>query len=225
MGQKTNPNGLRIGIVKDWDSNWFALNDYPEFLLEDFYIKDYIKKELNRAGVSRVRVKRKADLIEVLVNSARPGIIFGKSSIDLTVLKVHLQKYSGKKVNIHIIEEKNPDMCSRLLALWITGQLERRIPFRRAMKMAVQRAQKAGAQGVKVACAGRLGGVEIARSESYHEGKVPLHTLRADIDYSFTEALTTYGKIGVKVWIYKGEVYDFVSDNSVPKDKPRDSKR
>ena len=225
MGQKTNPNGLRLGIVRDWDSNWFATANYPEFLLEDFYIKNYIKTELNRAGVATVKVKRKADLVELIVHVARPGMIYGKSSIDLAVIKDHLQKYTSKIVNIHISEERSPDLSGRLLALWITGQLERRVPFRRAMKMAVQRALKSGAQGIKIKCAGRLGGVEIARSESYHEGKVPLHTLRANIDYAFTEALTTYGKIGVKVWIYKGEVYDFTPDVSSPREHVNKVKR
>lgn len=225
MGQKTNPNGLRLGIVRDWDSNWFATNSYPEFLLEDFYIKNYIKTELNRTGVATVKVKRKADLVEIIVTVARPGMIYGKSSIDLSILKSHLESYTKKVVNIHVSEEKLPDLNGRLLALWITGQLERRVPFRRAMKMAVQRALKSGAEGVKIKCAGRLGGVEIARSESYHEGKVPLHTLRADIDYAFTEALTTYGKIGVKVWVYKGEVFEFTPDVSSPKENTNQAKR
>jgi small subunit ribosomal protein S3 len=225
MGQKTNPNGFRLGIVKDWDSNWFSTSNYPELLLEDFYIKRYMKDELSRAGVASVRIKRKAGLVEIIVRVARPGIIYGRSTIDMAVLKKHLQDRSGKNINILVVEEKNADLSSRLLALWVTGQLERRIPFRRAMKMAIQRSLKAGAKGIKIKCAGRLGGVEIARSESYHEGKVPLHTLRANIDYSFTEALTTYGKIGIKVWIYKGEIYNFVPENSLQKEKVNQGKR
>lgn len=208
MGQKCNPKGLRLGIVTESDSIWYADHDYPKYLMQDFFIKNFLKSELARAGVANVKVKRKSDYIEVICSVARPGIIFGKSNIDINILKEEIKKKTGKKVNINVIEERSPDRNAKLLALWITGQLERRVPFRRAMKMAVQRAQKAGALGIRVACAGRLGGVEIARQESYLEGKVPLHTLRADIDYAFTEALTTYGKIGVKVWIYKGEKFE-----------------
>ncbi|RAP35223.1 30S ribosomal protein S3 [Candidatus Marinamargulisbacteria bacterium SCGC AAA071-K20] len=206
MGQKSNPNGLRLGIVKDWDYTWFATADYATFVLEDFNIRKFITNELSRAGISKININRKSDYIELIVKVARPGIIFGKSNIDLDVIIADVSKMTGKKANIKITEEKNQDSNSRLLASWVTGQLEKRIPFRRAMKMAIQKCQKAGAKGIRISCAGRLGGVEIARTESYMEGKVPLHTLRADIDYAFTEALTTYGKIGVKVWIYHGDI-------------------
>jgi len=206
MGQKSNPNGLRLGIVKDWDYTWFATDNYANFVLEDFKIRNFILTELSRAGVSKLNIRRKSDYIEVIVKVARPGIIFGKSSLDLEVITKSLNDLTRKKVNIKILEEKRQDSNSRLLASWIAAQLEKRVPFRRAMKMAIQKSQKAGAKGIRIACAGRLGGVEIARTESYMEGKVPLHTLRADIDYAFTEALTTYGKIGVKVWVYHGEI-------------------
>ena len=206
MGQKSNPHGLRLGIVKDWDYTWFATDNYAANVLEDFNIRNFITNELSRAGISKINIKRKSDYVELIVKVARPGIIFGKSGIDIDLITADVSKMTGKKTNIKITEEKNHDGNSRLLASWVTGQLERRIPFRRAMKMAIQKSQKAGAKGIRISCAGRLGGVEIARTESYMEGKVPLHTLRADIDYAFTEALTTYGKIGVKVWIYNGEI-------------------
>ena len=180
--------------------------------LEDLYIRDMIKSNFSRAGVSDIKIKRMSDYIEVIVKVARPGVIFGKSGIDLNFYKEHIVKKTGRRVNIRIVEEKTPDKSSRLLSLWIAGQIEKRVPFRRAMKMAIQRAMKSGAEGVKVYCSGRLGGVEIARSEWYREGRVPLHTLRADIDYSFTEAITTYGKIGVRVWIYNGDKYDGITD-------------
>jgi small subunit ribosomal protein S3 len=206
MGNKANPKGLRLGIVRDWDSVWFAEANYPALILEDISIRNFLKEELLRAGVSEIKIKRKTDVTEAVVVVARPGIILGKTGIDLAAVRKQLGKILNKKINITIVEEKHPDLSSRLLGTWITGQLERRIPFRRAMKMAIQRALKSGAEGIKIACAGRLGGAEIARTEWYSEGKVPLHTFRADIDYTFTEALTTYGKIGVKVWIYKGDV-------------------
>jgi len=206
MGNKANPRGLRLGIVSDWDCTWFATADYPKLILEDRLVKGVIRSELARAGVSDIRIKRKADFCEVIATVARPGVIFGKSGFDLDAVKKDLEKKTKKKYNIVVQEEKDPDLSARLVAAWVTGQLERRIPFRRAMKMAMQRVMKAGAEGIKISCSGRLGGVEIARTEWYKEGKIPLHTFRADIDYAFTEALTTFGKIGVKVWIYKGEI-------------------
>ena len=212
MAQKANPKLMRLGIVKDWENVWYAEKDYPLFLLEDLYIRDMIKSNFSRAAVSDIKIKRMSDYIEVIVKVARPGVIFGKSGIDLNFYKEHIVKKTGLRVNIRIVEEKTPDKSSRLLSLWIAGQIEKRVPFRRAMKMAIQRAMKSGAEGVKVYCSGRLGGVEIARSEWYREGRVPLHTLRADIDYSFTEAITTYGKIGVRVWIYNGDKYDGITD-------------
>ena len=206
MGQKANPNGLRLGIVKDWDASWFSDRTYGVFLLEDFKIRNYLKKELFKGGVARIIIKRKAEHTEANVFIARPGVVFGRNSIDTSYLTAELKRMVGKVVRVNVIEEKNVEMSARLVGEWVAFQLEKRIPFRRAMKMAVQKSLKAGALGVKVTCSGRLGGAEIARSEWYREGKVPLHTLRADIDYAFSEALTTYGKIGVKVWIYKGEV-------------------
>ena len=206
MGNKAHPKGLRLGIVKDWDCHWYAEREYPKFVLEDLSIRSFLNDELARAGVAQIVINRKSGTTEAVAYVARPGIIFGKTGIDLAAVKAALIKKLKKKVTIKVIEEKHPDLNARLLGTWITGQLERRIPFRRAMKMAMQRALKSGAEGIKVACAGRLGGAEIARTEWYKEGKIPLHTFRADIDYAFTEALTTYGKIGVKVWIYKGEV-------------------
>lgn len=210
MGQKVNPKLMRLGIVKDWENTWFAIDDYPSLVLEDFHIRNLLKRELSRAAVSDIKINRMSDYIEIIVKVARPGVIFGKNGLDLNVYKEDFMKRTGRRVNIKIVEEKRPDVSARLLSLWVAGQIEKRIPFRRAMKMAVQRALKSGAEGIKVYCSGRLGGVEIARSEWYREGRVPLHTLRANIDYSFTEALTTYGKIGVKVWIYKGDIFDGV---------------
>jgi small subunit ribosomal protein S3 len=206
MGQKCNPNGLRLGIVKDWDSIWYAGKEYAAYLLEDFHIRQYLKSELYRAGVSDIKIFRKKGTVEISVYVARPGVIFGKGGQDTNFYCEELEKKINKKVIIHVMEDQEGEKRARLIAEWMIGQLERRVPFRRVMKMAVQRAQKAGAKGIKVSTAGRLGGTEIARTEWYREGKVPLHTLRADIDYAFSEALTTYGKIGVKVWIYNGEV-------------------
>lgn len=206
MGNKANPRGLRLGIVSDWDCTWFATSEYPQLILEDLMIKDFIKKELSRAGVATTRINRKSDSCEVVVTVARPGVIFGKSGFDLDAVKKELSQRTKKKISINVQEEKDPDLNSKLVATWVTSQLEKRIPFRRAMKMAMQRVMKAGAEGIKISSSGRLGGVEIARTEWYKEGKIPLHTFRADIDFAFTEALTTYGKIGVKVWIYKGEI-------------------
>lgn len=209
MGQKANPNGLRLGIVKQWDANWFSDRAYGALVLEDYKIRNFLKKELFKGGVSRIVINRKAEVTEAVVNLARPGVIFGKgNSFDVQFLVKDLTALIGHPVGVRIIEEKNVELSGKLLGEWVAFQLEKRIPFRRAMKMAVQKALKAGALGVKVSCAGRLGGAEIARTEWYREGKVPLHTLRADIDYAFSEALTTYGKIGVKVWIYKGEILE-----------------
>jgi len=207
MGQKANPNGLRLGIVRDWESTWFGDRDYGDLVLEDFNLRKVLRQELNRAGVSRIQIKRKANVTEVDVTVARPGMVLGKGGVEVNALQADLTKRFEKAIKVNVIEEKNPDLSSRLLGEWVCSQLEKRIAFRRAMKMAVQRALKSGAKGVKICCAGRLGGAEIARTEWYREGKVPLHTFRADIDYAFSEALTTYGKIGVKVWIYRGEVF------------------
>lgn len=208
MGQKANPIGLRLGIVKEADSLWFDTKGYAANILEDLEIRRIIRDELKRAGVSKVKISRKAGDIEVDIRAARPGVIIGKGGADVTILKQELLKKTGKKVFVNIKEEKNADISSKLIGETVAMQLEKRFQFRRAMKMAVQRALKGGAQGIKIECSGRLGGAEIARREWYREGRVPLHTFRADIDYSFSEALTTYGKIGIKVWVYNGDIYD-----------------
>ncbi len=205
MGHKANPIVLRLGINRECDSTWFSNANYGVLLLEDVKIRKYLNKELQRAGVSKILIRRRAETVEVDVYAARPGTISGKGG-DTTYLREELEKDSKKKFVINIVEEKNPESNPKLLGEFVAGQLEKRIPFRRAMKMAVQRALRAGAQGVMIYCAGRLGGAEIARTEWYREGKVPRHTFRADVDYAFTEAFTTYGKIGVKVFVYNGEV-------------------
>lgn len=210
MGQKANPNCLRLGIIRDWESTWFSQKEYGVLLFEDFNLRKILKTELGKAGVSKIQINRKANSTEANVSVARPGLILGKSNaVDMGLLHEELLKQFGKKIKINVLEEKAADLSSRLLGEWITSQLEKRVPFRRVMKMAVQKSLKSGAKGVKVCCSGRLGGAEIARVEWYREGKIPLHTFRADIDYAFSEALTTYGKIGVKVWVYKGDVLTF----------------
>ncbi|MEK7298376.1 MAG: 30S ribosomal protein S3 [Candidatus Margulisiibacteriota bacterium] len=206
MGQKANPNGLRVGIIRDWDSTWFSVKDYGSLLVEDLEIRKYLRDALKRAGVSKVLIRRKADQVDVDIYAARPGIVIGRGGSDISILREDLGKKLNKRIQLNIIEEKHPELSARLVGENIVAQLEKRIPFRRAMKSSIQRVMKAGASGIKVCCSGRLGGLEIARTERYHEGKVPLHTFRADIDYAFSEALTTYGKIGVKVWIYKGDI-------------------
>ncbi|MCG1011452.1 30S ribosomal protein S3 [Tepidanaerobacter sp. GT38] len=206
MGQKIHPHGLRVGIIKDWDSRWYAEKDFADYLLEDFKIRQYIKKALYTAGVSRIEIERAAKRIKVTINTAKPGMVIGKGGSGVDELKTELEKMTDKQVSINVVEIKNPDIDAQLVAENIASQLERRISFRRAMKQAITRAMRSGAKGIKTMVSGRLGGAEIARSEMYHEGTIPLQTLRADIDYGFAEAHTTYGRIGVKVWIYKGEV-------------------
>lgn len=207
MGQKVNPHGLRIGIIKDWDTKWYASSkDYSNFLVEDFKLRKYIKKKLYIAGVARIEIERAAAKIKINIHAAKPGIIIGKQGAGIEALRKELEKMTGKSVLLNITEIKTPEMNAQLVAENIASQLEKRISFRRAMKQAMSRAMKFGAKGIKTQVSGRLGGAEIARIEHYHEGTIPLQTLRADIDYGFAEADTTYGKIGVKVWIYKGEV-------------------
>jgi len=206
MGQKANPIIMRIGVIKESDSIWYDFKNYAANLYEDLLIRNKIKSDLKRAGISKVKISRRRGDVEVNVHAARPGTIIGKGGTDISYLREELAKLTNKKISVNIIEEKDIDRNSKLLAEGIAYQLEKRTPFRRAMKMTVQKALKAGVLGIKINCSGRLGGVEIARSEWYREGKVPLHTLRADIDYAFTEALTTYGKIGIKVWIYNGDI-------------------
>ena len=207
MGQKVNPHGLRIGIIKDWDTKWYAnKKNFGELFVEDFKIRKYIKKRLFISGISRIEIERAANKIKVNVHTAKPGLVIGKGGAGIEDLRKEVEKLTGKNVLINITEIKVPEVDAQLVAENIASQLEKRISFRRAMKQSMSRAMKIGAKGIKTAVAGRLGGAEIARSEHYHEGTIPLQTLRADIDYGFAEADTTYGKLGVKVWIYKGEV-------------------
>ena len=206
MGQKVHPYGLRLGIIKNWRSRWYSEKEYAANLQEDLRIRDYVKKRLIHAGVSAVEIERKASRVHVIIQTARPGIVIGKKGAEIENLKKDLQKFVKKEVSITIQEIRRPETDAQLTAENVAMQLERRIAFRRAMKKTVLSSMKLGAKGIKINVAGRLGGAEMARSEWYREGRVPLHTLRADIDYGFAEANTTYGKIGVKVWIYKGEV-------------------
>ncbi len=206
MGQKVHPKGFRIGIIRDWDSNWYADRDYTDLLHEDYKIRHYIKEHFYTAGISKVEIQRTGNRIRVTIHTAKPGIVIGRGGTEVERLKADLIKMTGKNVNINIQEIKKPDLDAQIVAENIAQQLEKRISFRRAMKQTVGRTMRAGAIGIKVAISGRLGGAEIARSEWYSEGKVPLHTLRADVDYGFAEANTTYGKIGIKVWVNRGEI-------------------
>jgi ribosomal protein S3, bacterial type len=206
VGQKVSPVGLRIGIIRDWESKWYAGKDFGTLLMEDVKIRDFLKKKLKDAAVSHIEIERAANRISVTIHTAKPGMVIGKGGAEVEALRAEIAKMTGKKVHINIAEIKNADLDAILVAENIAQQLERRISFRRAMKQAMQRTMRAGAKGIKVMVSGRLGGAEIARSEGYNEGTVPLHTLRADIDYGTAEAHTTYGRIGVKVWIYRGEV-------------------
>ena len=206
MGQKVNPHGLRVGVIKDWDSRWYADAEYADFLVEDYKIRQFLKKKLHSAGVSRIEIERASDRVKVILYTAKPGVVIGKGGAEIEVTKKELFKLTDKKVLIDIKEIKRPDKDAQLVAENIAQQLEKRVSFRRAMKSCIGRTMKSGALGIKTACAGRLGGADIARTEFYSEGTIPLQTLRADIDYGFAEADTTYGKVGVKVWIYKGEV-------------------
>ncbi|MDK2821204.1 MAG: small subunit ribosomal protein [Clostridia bacterium] len=206
MGQKVNPKGLRIGIIRDWDSRWFAGKEYKELLREDLKIREFIKKRLYQAGIASIEIERAANRVKVIVNTAKPGVVIGRGGSEVEALRKSLEKLTGKEINLNIVEIKKPELNAQLVAENIASQIERRVAFRRAMKQAVGRTMRMGAEGIKISCSGRLAGAEIARTEWYSEGKVPLHTLRADVDYGFAEANTTYGKIGVKVWIYKGEV-------------------
>ena len=207
MGQKMNPHGLRVGVIKDWNSKWYAdSKNFSEYLVEDHKIREYVKKKLFVSGISKIEIERTAKFVKVNVYTAKPGVVIGKGGNLAESLKQELSKMIGKEVNLNIVEVKDVDTNAQLVAENIAGQLERRISFRRAMKQCMQKSMKAGALGIKTAVSGRLGGADMARTEFYKEGTIPLQTLRADIDYGFAEADTTYGKIGVKVWIYKGEV-------------------
>jgi small subunit ribosomal protein S3 len=206
VGQKVHPKGFRIGVIRDWDSNWYADRDYTELLHEDYKLRHYIKEHFYTAGISKVEIQRTGNRIRVTIHTAKPGIVIGRGGMEVEKLKADLIKMTGKNVNINIQEIKKPEVDAQIVAENIAQQLEKRISFRRAMKQTVGRTMRAGAIGIKVAISGRLGGAEIARSEWYSEGKVPLHTLRADVDYGFAEANTTYGKIGIKVWVNRGEI-------------------
>ena len=206
MGQKVSPIGFRIGVIRDWDARWFAGKNYKVLLHEDLQIREYIQKNLAIASVSRIEIERAANNLRINIHTAKPGMVIGRGGTGVEELRKKLEEMTEKKVHLNIIEIKKPELDAYLVAESVAQQLERRIAFRRAMKQAVFRTMRNGAKGIKIACSGRLGGSEMARNESYHEGTVPLQTLRADIDYGFTEAKTTYGRIGVKVWIYKGEI-------------------
>ncbi|MDR1781931.1 MAG: 30S ribosomal protein S3 [Bacilli bacterium] len=233
MGQKVNPIGLRVGIIKDWDSKWYADKEYADFLNEDIKIRDFMRKELKDAALSKIEIERIKDRIDLFVHTGKPGVVIGKGGEGIEALKNKLaRKFKGKKININVVEVKNPDLDAQLLAQSIAEQLENRASFRTVQKRAIQRAMRAGAKGVKTLVSGRLGGAEMAREEGYSEGNVPLHTLRADIDYATAEALTTYGLLGVKVWVYKGEVLGKRTVNLEEKErqprrgrKPREAKK
>ena len=206
MGQKVNPHGLRVGVIKDWDSKWYADAEFSDYLVEDYNIRKYLKKKLYSAGVSKIEIERASDRVKVIVFTAKPGVVIGKGGAEIEVTKKELQKMTGKNVLVDIKEIKRPDKDAQLVAENIALQLENRVSFRRAMKSCMSRTMKAGALGIKASVSGRLGGADMARTEFYSEGTIPLQTLRADIDYGFAEADTTYGKVGIKVWVYKGEV-------------------
>ena len=206
MRQKVNPHGMRVGVIKDWDSRWYAEADFADNLIEDHEIRTYLKKRLYSAGISKIEIERASDRIKIIVHTAKPGVVIGKGGAEIEKLKAEVQKMTDKKLFVDIKEVKRPDRDAQLVAESIAQQLENRVSFRRAMKSTMGRSMKAGVLGIKTAVGGRLGGADIARTEFYSEGTIPLQTLRADIDYGFAEADTTYGKLGVKVWIYKGEV-------------------
>jgi small subunit ribosomal protein S3 len=206
MGQKVNPHGLRVGIIKDWESRWYADADFADCLVEDYKIRKYLKKRLFNAGVSEIEIERTTDRLKAIIHVAKPGVVIGKQGEEIEKLKKELAKLTDKKVFVDVKEIKRPDREAQLVAESIAQQLENRVSFRRAMKSTMSRAMKTGILGIKTSCSGRLGGADMARTEFYSEGTIPLQTLRADIDYGFAEADTTYGKVGVKVWIYKGEV-------------------
>ena len=207
MGQKVNPHGLRVGVIKDWDSHWYAREDkVGDLVVEDYNVRKYLKNKLYAAGVAKIEIERSNGKVKINIHCSRPGVVIGKAGAEIENLRKDMEARLGKSVNLNIVEVRSPDLNAQLVAENIAQQLEKRISFRRAMKKAMQQATRLGAKGIKVTCGGRLGGAEIARSESYHEGTIPLQTIRADIEYGFAEAATTFGRIGVKVWIYKGEI-------------------
>ena len=226
MGQKVNPHGLRVGVIKDWDSRWYAREDkVGDLVVEDYNIRKYLKNKLYAAGVAKIEIERSNGKVKININCSRPGVVIGKAGAEIENLRKEMEVKLGKAVNLNIVEVRSPDLNAQLVAENIAAQLEKRISFRRAMKKAMQQATRLGAKGIKVTCSGRLGGAEIARSESYHEGTIPLQTIRADIEYGFAEAATTYGRIGVKVWIYKGEVLNSTLRSAAPVEPERRERR
>ena len=212
MGQKVNPHGFRVGVIKNWDSRWFVKDEvFGDTLVSDYKIRKYLKKELQAAGVPKIEIERDSHRVRVFIHCAKPGMVIGRGGVEIEKYKAALEKMVGMPVALNVVEIRQPDLEAQLVAENIAKQLENRVAFRRAMKMAIRNTMRLGAKGIKINCAGRLGGAEIARSEHYHEGTIPLQTLRADIDYGFAEADTTYGKIGIKVWIYKGEILNEVN--------------
>ena len=218
MGQKVNPIGLRLGIIKDWESRWFAKNNYAELLHEDIKIRDEIKKKFHHAGIARVEIDRAADRAKITIHTARPGIIIGRKGAEIETLRKNLESMTKKRIFININEIRKPDLVAQLVAENVAAQLLRRISFRRALKKAIQATMKAGGHGIRINCKGRLAGAEMSRMEWFREGRVPLHTLRADIDYGFAVAHTKYGAIGVKVWIFMGEIFAKKTETEIPKE-------
>ena len=226
MGQKVNPHGLRVGVIKNWDSRWYEKDEtFGDTLVSDYNVRKYLKKELQAAGVPKIEIERDAKRVRVFIHCAKPGMVIGRGGSEIEKYRTALEKMVGKPVSLNVVEVKQPDMNAQLVAENIASQLERRIGFRRAMKQSIIRTMRLGAKGIKISCGGRLGGAEIARNEHYHEGSIPLQTLRADIDYGFWEANTTYGKIGVKVWIYKGEVLSEVNRVTAQRPEMRQERR
>ena len=216
MGQKVNPHGLRVGVIKNWDSRWFAKDEvFGDTLVSDYKVREYLKNELQKAGVPKIEIERDSHRVRVFIHCAKPGLVIGRGGEQIEKYKAQLEKMVGMPVALNVVEVKQPDLNAQLVAENISSQLENRVAFRRAMKMAIRNTMRLGAKGIKITCSGRLGGAEIERAEHYHEGTIPLQTLRADIDYGFWEANTTYGKIGVKVWIYRGEVLSEVNRPAV----------
>ena len=212
MGQKVNPHGLRVGVIKNWDSRWFVSDEkFGDTLVSDYQIRKYLKSELQKAGVPKIEIERDSHRVRVFIHCAKPGMVIGKGGAEIEKYKAQLEKMVGMPVALNVVEVKSPDLNAQLVAENIASQLENRVAFRRAMKMAIRNTMRLGAKGIKISCAGRLGGAEIAKTEHYHEGTIPLQTIRADIEYGFYEANTTYGKIGIKVWIYRGEVLSEVN--------------
>ena len=223
MGQKVNPHGLRVGVIKNWDSRWFVGDkEFGDTLVSDYNLRKFLKKKLQGAGVPKIEIERNSQSVRVIIHCAKPGMVIGRGGAEIEVLKAEIAKMTGTAVNVDVVEVKSPDLDAQLVAESIAAQLEKRTSFRRAMKQAIGRTMRLGARGIKVTVGGRLGGAEIARSEHYHEGTIPLQTLRADIDYGFWEANTTYGKLGIKVWIYKGEV---LSEVNRPNGRRNDDRR